>query len=243
MKTKNIDFEIKQVSDEGTFEGYVSTFDNVDLVGDVMVKGAFKKTLRDRKGKIRLLWQHDRNTPIGVFETLKEDSKGLYVKARLAMNTQKGKEAHELLKLGAMDSMSIGYSTIIEEYDREKNLNYLKEVKLFEGSLVTFPANESATVSDVKQDADEETIFSNLNNEEKKKVLIFLKSLKNDASLHSDEPTDNSTDSVDGTTKDDDTSLRGHSKESEADKKDDDSRKDEELLHYLNKIQKQLKGE
>ena len=94
----------------GRFEGYGSVFGNKDLGNDVIEKGAFSKSLRKRTAKgVKLLYQHKSDMPIGVFDEIKEDEHGLVVKGRLALKTQAGAEAYELLKMGALDGLSIGF--------------------------------------------------------------------------------------------------------------------------------------
>ena len=137
----------------GEFEGYGSVFGNRDLGNDVIEKGAFLKSLRRRKASgVKLLYQHKSDMPIGVFDKISEDEKGLYVKGRLALRTQAGKEAYELLKMGALDGLSIGFRVNPKEvsYDKRANKRIIKEVDLMEVSLVTFPMNPQATVRSVK---------------------------------------------------------------------------------------------
>ena len=140
---------------KGMFEGYASVFGNKDLGNDVVEKGAFMRSLR-RKGakKIKMLYQHDTKEPIGVFDMVKEDEDGLYVKGRLAMGTQKGREVYELMKMGAIDGLSVGYRVDAKGYDYDKRKKYrrLKEVDLMEISAVTFPMNPSARIQAVKSD-------------------------------------------------------------------------------------------
>ena len=137
----------------GEFEGYGSVFGNKDLGNDVIEKGAFSKSLRQRKAKgVKLLYQHKSDMPIGVFDEIKEDDHGLVVKGRLALKTQAGAEAYELLKMGALDGLSIGFRVNPSEvsYDKRNNKRIIKEVDLMEVSLVTFPMNPQATVMSVK---------------------------------------------------------------------------------------------
>jgi HK97 family phage prohead protease len=137
----------------GRFEGYGSVFGNKDLGNDVIEKGAFSKSLRKRKAKgVKLLYQHKSDMPIGVFDEIKEDDHGLVVKGRLALKTQAGAEAYELLKMGALDGLSIGFRVNPKEvsYDKRANKRIIKEVDLMEVSLVTFPMNPQATVRSVK---------------------------------------------------------------------------------------------
>ena len=137
----------------GTFEGYGSVFGNKDLGNDVIESGAFTKSLKRRKPQnVKLLYQHKSDMPIGVFDEIREDDHGLVVKGRLALKTQAGAEAYELLKMGALDGLSIGFRVNPKEvsYDKRGNKLIIKEVDLMEVSLVTFPMNPQATVRSVK---------------------------------------------------------------------------------------------
>jgi uncharacterized protein len=151
--------ELKAYHDEeeskeyGLFEGYGSVFGNKDLGNDVIEKGAFAKSIKRRTNKgVKLLYQHKSDMPIGVFDEIREDDHGLVVKGRLALKTQAGAEAYELLKMGALDGLSIGFRVNPSEvsYDKRNNKRIIKEVDLMEVSLVTFPMNPQATVRSVK---------------------------------------------------------------------------------------------
>lgn len=148
-----VPFEVKAIEDEGrTFEGYGSVFGVLDTYADVVAKGAFQRTLKDAKTKGRspaLLWQHDPSKPVGVYTDMREDETGLYVKGTLA-DTQQGREAYALLKMGALSGLSIGFRTLKSKMDEETGVRTLTEIELWEVSLVTFPANESARVTAVK---------------------------------------------------------------------------------------------
>jgi len=144
MEFKAQTLELK-ADDAGGFEGYGAFFDNVDSDNDKIERGAFSKSLTARKPK--MLWQHDPRDPIGVFDSVKEDGRGLYVKGRFA-NTLKAQEARDLVKMGAVDSMSIGYRT--KQFLWDGDVRVIKEVDLFEVSLVTIPANEQARLVSVK---------------------------------------------------------------------------------------------
>lgn len=137
---------------DGTFEGYGSIFGNVDSYSDIVLPGAFAASIVEN-GKPKMLWQHRSDMPIGVFTECREDSRGLYVKGQLALGVQAGAEAYELLKLGALDGMSIGYATEDYSMDEVQRVRKLKKVRLYEVSLVTFPANAAATVTGVKHRA------------------------------------------------------------------------------------------
>lgn len=138
-----------EISAEGVFEGYASVFDVVDQGFDVIRRGAFQRSL-DAGRPVRMLWQHNPDEPIGVWDEVREDDRGLYVRGRLVMDVPRAKAAASLLKAGALDSMSIGYRTIEAVAGDNPRVRELTEVQLLEVSLVTFPMNTSAKVTDVK---------------------------------------------------------------------------------------------
>lgn len=139
MQYKSIPFELKREPDEdGTIEGYASVFDVVDLGMDVVSPGAFRKSLGSGR-KVRMLWQHDMGEPIGVWDEMEEDSRGLRVKGRISKEVQRGKEAMALFKMGAMDSLSIGYRTVSAEPEGGGRVRRIMEAELWEVSVVTNP--------------------------------------------------------------------------------------------------------
>lgn len=147
---KSAQFELKREPDQdGVFEGYASVFGIVDQGMDVVERGAFTKSLGSGR-KVKMLWQHDQSQPIGVWDEIREDERGLYVKGRVLKEVQKGREAQALMKAGAMDSMSIGYRTIEAMQEGNGSVRKLMEVDLFEVSLVTFPMLPEAIITDVK---------------------------------------------------------------------------------------------
>ena len=149
--------EIKAVAEEGeeagVFTGYGSIFGNKDLGNDVVVEGAFAKSIARTGAKgVKLLYQHKADEPIGVFDEIIEDKRGLRVKGRLAMGTQRGREVYELMKMGALDGLSIGFRVGAKgmSYDERGKRRLLTEVDLMEISAVTFPMNPRARVAQVK---------------------------------------------------------------------------------------------
>lgn len=154
----------------GTFEGYGSVFGATDSYGDVVAKGAFKKTLRQWKsdrGKFPpMLLQHgggmfgggaEDAVPVGVWEDMREDDTGLYVRGRLlAIDTDLGKRVHAAMLAGALDGLSIGFIARDVAYGKspEEPARTLKAVDLWEVSVVTFPANADARVTQVKSGAE-----------------------------------------------------------------------------------------
>lgn len=157
LERLDISCEIKAAADadgaaEGVFEGYGSVFGNLDQGRDIVLPGAFKGALAS---KVKLLWQHDPRQPIGVYDELDEDAKGLRLKGRLCLDTEKGREAYALMKMGALDGLSIGFRMGPKdfEYDGKKDIRSIKRVELLEVSLVTFPMNTRATATRVKSAA------------------------------------------------------------------------------------------
>ncbi|WP_143872523.1 HK97 family phage prohead protease [Catenovulum sediminis] len=155
LKTKfEAPFEVKSVQQTGEFEGYASVFGNKDSHDDVIVKGAFSKSIAEWKSKGRmpsLLWQHKRDEPIGVYTEIKEDDYGLYVKGKLLVDDDPlAKRAHAHMKAGSISGLSIGYRLMDWEYDKEMEAWRLKEIDLREVSLVTFPSNDESRINNVK---------------------------------------------------------------------------------------------
>ena len=149
MEYKALKFELKEVSETGVFDGYGATFSSrPDSYGDIIEPGAFAKTLTEQAGRIKILWQHDTWSPIGIPQELREDSSGLYVKGKLSLGVQKAREAFELVKDGVISELSIGYETIKDEVI--DNVRHLREIRLFDISLVTFAANPEALVLSAK---------------------------------------------------------------------------------------------
>ena len=197
--TQTVPFEFKAINSEddeekGMFEGYGSIFGNKDLGNDVVEAGAFSKSLRKRKpNQVKLLWQHKQDQPIGVFEKITEDGDGLQVKGRLALGTQQGREAFELMKMGALDGLSIGYKADPDKqsYDERRRRRMLKEVDLMEISLVTFPMNPKARVTMVKACdktiRDWETFLREEGEMSRSEAKVCAKALVNTLTKHRDD--------------------------------------------------------
>lgn len=149
MEIKSLSLELK-ADDQGMVEGYGSVFGGVDSYGDTIEPGAFAASIAKRKPK--MLWQHRMDKPIGVWDEVVEDGRGLRLKGRIA-DTEMGEEARKLIKMGALDGLSIGYRTIRDEM--RGNNRILKEVDLWEVSFVTIPADAAATVTGIKSIATE----------------------------------------------------------------------------------------
>jgi HK97 family phage prohead protease len=155
MKRIEVPFDVKSVDDGGTFAGYASVFGTLDAYDEVVAPGAFADSIKDwqSRGKMPpILWQHRSDQPIGVHTVMREDSKGLYIEGKLAVDdVQRAKEARSLLQLGAISGISIGYIPIEESYNRDTGVTTLEKINLWENSIVTFPANPDAQVTGVKR--------------------------------------------------------------------------------------------
>lgn len=142
-----------QTKNKGLIWGYGSYFDKVDHQRDIIVKGAFSKTLKawQLSGKQpKILWQHQADKPIGLWDTLVENEQGLYVSGHLALGTRYADEAYHLLKEQIIDGLSIGFRTLKAVQDPQRKARLILDLDLIEISLVTFGANPKATIDGVK---------------------------------------------------------------------------------------------
>jgi HK97 family phage prohead protease len=144
--------KVKNVDDAGKFTGIGAVYNNVDLGGDNILPGAFIRTLTARK-QFPILWQHNPSDPIGIANVI-DTSQGLIVEGQLLLSDPTATKAHQLLKAGIIKGMSIGYETIKSAL--VDNVRELKELKLWEISIVTFPMNEAAMVTGVKAMSDDD---------------------------------------------------------------------------------------
>lgn len=159
MTTKDFKLDIKSLTEEGTFEGYGSIFGNVDSYGEKVVPGAFVESLakhRREGSSVLMLWNHNPSEPIGVWEDLAEDAKGLWGKGRLLLDIQRAREVHSLAKNNAIGGLSIGYREL--DTDQDGSIRLLKKLDLYEISPVTFPANRRARIEGVKSERTEEFV-------------------------------------------------------------------------------------
>lgn len=128
------------LSTRGLFEGYASVFDLPDLARDVVIRGAYRESLkRTGAAGVRFLWQHNPAEPVGVWRELREDSKGLFAVGALNLETQRGSELFSLIRQGAVDGLSIGFR--VKQFRKSPRLQgrELLSVDLWEISLVSFP--------------------------------------------------------------------------------------------------------
>lgn len=150
---KTIDFELEEYDEEaGIFSGYASVFGNVDSGGDVMEPGAFTKTIAEGVGRVKILSGHNEALlPIGIPTELREDARGLFIRAKIS-DTALGRDVKTLIRDRVLTELSIGYDPVVFEYD-ETGIRHLREVKLWEVSVVTWAMNEAAIITDYKQEA------------------------------------------------------------------------------------------
>lgn len=153
MTRKSFNFELKAVQEDGFFSGYGAVFGNVDWYNDVILPGAFKASLEKWQSKNKMppvLWNHNDSEPIGVYTQIYEDEKGLFVEGKLLIDdVPRAKSTYALLKAGAIDGLSIGYST--KKANQQGNgVRELIEVDIGEVSIVTQPANDRSLITSVK---------------------------------------------------------------------------------------------
>ncbi len=146
--------EAEAVTDGVRIKGYASHFGEVDQGGDIVVRGAYEASLKrldGKGGRVKMLWQHDPAQPIGVWDVVREDARGLWVEGRILEDVERGREAAALVRAGAIDGLSIGYRTV-KATKNDKGQRLLTELELWEVSLVTFPMLPSARVAAAKGD-------------------------------------------------------------------------------------------
>ena len=153
MLRKSQAFELKAIDESGAFEGIASVYGNIDSYGDIVEPGAFSKSIMERGKSIPVLWQH--KDPIGVGEVYDAGSH-LGIKGQILETVSLGADAIKLAKAGIVKGLSIGYKTMKDSWDNDLKARKLHEVKLYEISLVTFPANELATLTGIKSESVED---------------------------------------------------------------------------------------
>lgn len=137
----------------GEVAGYASVFDVRDAQKSAVLPGAFQKSLaawRDRGRSPPMLWAHDPEQPIGVWTSLAEDRRGLKVTGTINLDVEQGRETWALVKQRAVTGLSIGFTVVEEGYDKANDLRLLKEVDLWEISVVVFPANPETHLEPVR---------------------------------------------------------------------------------------------
>lgn len=170
LEIKSINAEVKDIdTKKRVITGYLSNFDNKDYDNDIIVKGAFSKSINERKDAIWFLNQHNWKQPHGKFKVLQEDSKGLYFESNPLIDTTYSSDVMKLYEAGIMKEHSIGFSTIKDEYDKKADARIIKEAKLYEGSNVTLGANPQTPFTGFKSFTPQEA------NDQVKKIVKMLR--------------------------------------------------------------------
>lgn len=199
---KTLPFEVTGLDTEGrTIEGYASVFGVRDLGADIVHPGAFRKTLAERGNKVRFLWQHNTAEPIGKPIAMAEDDRGLFFKAIIS-DTARGRDALALLKDGAISGLSIGYDAIPGGTDISKDasgvtVRNLRELRLWEVSLVSMPMNEQAEVLALKAAPAPQTVDAALIERKEALVAALRLALAEAERIAAEEETEEGTDTPD----------------------------------------------
>ena len=152
--------ELKGVDEKGHFQGYASLFGEIDLGKDRVERGAFLRSLARRGASgVRMLFQHDPGQPIGAWQVIREDGRGLYVEGALTPGVARAGEVQRLMKSGALDGLSIGFKTVRAKSEPKTGIRTILEADLWEISIVTFPMLPGARVAEVKTDPADEARF------------------------------------------------------------------------------------
>lgn len=149
-------FRVTSLDEKGVFCGYASIFNFLDDHHDIVLPGAFKASLENAERTHKwpkMLWQHNLQEVIGRWVFIEEDDKGLYVEGQLLLDVQKAKEAYALMKAGAVEGLSIGFTVDKARRDTKTGIRYIEKLKLIEISIVTLAANNRAHVTRIKQGA------------------------------------------------------------------------------------------
>lgn len=180
------DYEIKtlnkcelKVKNDMEFEGYASIFYNKDSYDDIMMPGAFSKTIQENRNRIKVLMQHDSYSVVGVPTELYEDSRGLYFKAKIS-DTMLGRDLNTLIKDKAITEMSIGYNTIKYNMNEDSGTRELLEVRLWEISPVTWGANNLANIKKLAKNDKYDNLIKEI-----EKLKADLKALVNNKPIES----------------------------------------------------------
>ncbi|MBM3552714.1 MAG: HK97 family phage prohead protease [Alphaproteobacteria bacterium] len=151
-EVKRAELPLLQANEAGAFSGYASLFGVVDSGGDMVMAGAFARSLIKRGASgVKMLWQHQAAEPIGLWASIVEDSRGLKVEGRLDLSVARAREALSLMRKGAIDGLSIGFRTRRATTEKSSGVRRLHEIDLWEISVVTFPMLSQARIGAVKQ--------------------------------------------------------------------------------------------
>lgn len=154
LEIKRAALSASQTDVAGRIDGYASLFGVTDSGGDIVMPGAFARSLARRGAAgVKMLWQHKASEPIGVWTSISEDRRGLKVAGTLDLSVARAREAFSLLRSGAIDGLSIGFRTGRAVADRKSGARKIYELDLWEVSIVTFPMLAQARIDTVKRQA------------------------------------------------------------------------------------------
>lgn len=152
IQTKAQSGALANIEPDGSFEGYAALFGRVDLGRDLILPGAFARSLNERGASgVRMLFQHDPAEPIGTWLAIREDATGLFVRGRLTLDVARAREVLALMRAGAIDGLSIGFRTVEGRTDPRSRVRHLVRIDLWEISIVTFPMQPEARIAAVKR--------------------------------------------------------------------------------------------
>ena len=163
METRAFPLKLKSIAADGTFQGYGSTYGNLDLVGDIVMPGAFNQAIQSQGKGLPLLWVHSQETPLGVAK-ISDSKAGLVVDGQLLMTDPNAQRVHAHMQMGSVKGLSIGFGTpdpAKTSWDDDGN-RILREIKLYELSLCPVPANPLALVTSVKSLAQVERFMQSI---------------------------------------------------------------------------------
>jgi len=162
-----------RIHEDGTVEGYASLFGAIDQARDMVMRGAFAQTLRQKSvQRVPMLFQHDPAEPVGVWLELREDDRGLYARGRLIPEVARGRELLALIRSGAVDGLSIGFRTVKGRIDPRTRVRALLAVDLWEISIVTFPLLAGARVQAVKDASSRRPSFARTRAEKEWRAML-----------------------------------------------------------------------
>lgn len=180
-------FKFADLKADGAIRGYASTFGGEpDAYGDIIAPGAFADSIAAHRAKGRMpkmFWQHDAREPIGSWRSMSEDDTGLVVEGQLNLEVQRAREAYALLKAGDIEGLSIGYRIVEFTRNEDEDTWTLDKLDLIEVSVVSVPANENASVADVKADRESEELLTRLKAGDRLTVREFERVLKGSLGL------------------------------------------------------------
>lgn len=173
LETKSLSYKMATDGSLGRFSGDAATYGNVDLIGDIVLPGAFNRCIAEKGTHYPLLWSHNMSDVIGSFD-VKDTEASLRIEGSFNMDVQRGREGHALLKRGDLNGLSIGYIVKDYDYDSEGH-RLLKELELIEVSVVAFPCNPEATAEAKQMPLEVKSSLAELDDEQRANFKKLVK--------------------------------------------------------------------